>query len=73
MAANCTAYNGSIDITELTIEEAHQIKIALIHFAKKNLPNTTREERSFNQTMVTKIDKAQHEYCCNLEKQGVCM
>lgn len=69
MKANCKTNNGSIDITGLTIEEAHQIKLALIYLSKKNLPNTTREERSFNEAMVTKIDQAQHEHCCNLEKQ----
>ena len=67
--AACKTNNGAIDITNLTIEEAHQIKLALIFLSKKNLPTTTREERSFNAEMVTNIDKAQHEHCCNLEKQ----
>ncbi len=69
--ANYRTHNGSIDITGLTIDEAHQIKLALIHIAGKNLPRTTREERTFNTEMVTIIDMAQHEYCSKLERQAV--
>jgi hypothetical protein len=66
--ANCILKDGSIDITGLTLHEAHQIKIALIHFSKKNLP-ATREERGFNTEIVLSIDKAQDSMCRNLEKQ----
>lgn len=69
----CITGNGAINIIGLTPEEAHQIKISLLHFSKKNLPNTTREERSFNEEMVNKISHAQSELCSNPIKQGICM
>ncbi|HZK68576.1 MAG TPA: hypothetical protein VFC36_03155 [Paludibacter sp.] len=60
--ANCILKEGGIDITGLSLMEAHQIKIALIHFSKKNLP-ATREERNFNVEIVTSLDKAQDSMC----------
>ncbi len=67
--ANCILKDESIDITGLTLQEAHQVKIALIHFSKKNLP-ATQEEKRFNTEIVTSIDKAQDSMCRKLEKQG---
>ena len=69
---NCILNNGAIDIIGLSINEAHQIKLALIHFSSKNLP-ASREEKNFNAGIVTSIDKAQDTMCRNLEKQGICM
>ena len=66
--ANCILKNDAIDITGLSLQEAHQVKIALIHFSKRNLPST-REERNFNTEIVISIDKAQDSMCRNLEKQ----
>ena len=63
--ANCILKDGAIDITGLSLQEVHQIKIALIHFSKKNLP-TSREERNFNAEIVTSLDKAQDTMCRNL-------
>ena len=63
--ANCILKDGAIDITGLSLQEVHQIKIALIHFSKKNLPST-REERNFNAEIVTSLDKAQDSMCRNL-------
>ena len=60
--ANCILKDGAIDITGLSLQEVHQIKIALIHFSKKNLPSTC-EERSFNSEIVTSLDKAQDSMC----------
>jgi hypothetical protein len=69
MTAECKTNNGVFDITGLTIDQVHQIKISLIHLAKKNLPNTTREDRSFNEAMVKNISDAQHQYCSTPVKQ----
>jgi len=68
--ANCILKDDAIDIIGLSLQEAHQVKVALIHFSKKNLPSTS-EERNFNTEIVISIDKAQDSMCCNLEKQGV--
>lgn len=70
--ANCILKNDAIDITGLSLQEAHQVKVALIHFSKKNLPSTN-EERNFNTEIVISIDKTQDSMCRNLEKQGVCV
>ena len=66
--ANCILKDDAIDIIGLTLNEAHQVKVALIHFSKKDLP-ATREERNFNTEIVISIDKAQDSMCRNLEKQ----
>ena len=68
--ANCILKDCAIDITGLSLQEAHQIKIALIHFSKKNLPST-HEERSFNTEIVTSLDKAQDSMCRTLPE--VCL
>jgi hypothetical protein len=65
--ANCILKDRAIDIIGLSLQEAHQIKIALIHFSKKNLPST-REERNFNAEIVTSLDKAQDSMCRALPK-----
>jgi len=68
--ANCILKDEAIDITGLSLHEAHQVKVALIHFSKKNLPST-REGRNFNTEIVISIDKAQDSLCRNLEKQNI--
>ena len=65
--ANCILKDRAIDIVGLSLMEAHQIKIALIHFSKKNLPCTC-EERNFNTEIVTSLDKAQDSMCRALPK-----
>ena len=42
--ANCILIEGGIDITGLSLMEAHQIKIALIHFSKKIFPLIAKKE-----------------------------
>jgi len=59
--ANCILNDRAIDITGLSLMEAHQIKVALIHFSKKNLPST--RDRNFNAEIVTSLDKAQDSMC----------
>jgi len=68
--ANCILKDDAIDIIGLTLQEAHQVKVALIHFSIKDL-HSTDEERNFNTEIVISIDKAQDSMCRNLEKQGV--
>ena len=68
--ANCILKDDAIDIIGLSLQEAHQVKVALIHFSKKNLPSTC-EERNFNTEIVISIDKAQDSLCRNLEKQNI--
>lgn len=69
--ANCNSNNGAIDITSLTLQESQQIKLALFQQSKKYFPATTREDRSFIDSLITMIDKAQNEACHNLTKQPV--
>jgi len=69
MTAQCKTNNGGFDIVGLTLNQVHQIKLSLINLAKKNLPNTTRDERSFNEAMVKNISDAQHQHCCTSVKQ----
>jgi len=69
MTAECKTNNGGFDIVGLTIDQVNQIKLSLINLAKKNLPNTTRDERSFNEAMVKNISDALHQHCCTPVKQ----
>ena len=62
MASVAFFKNRRFNIEDLTIDEIHQIEIALIYQANHFPFKTTREDRAFNESMVLKIHDAEYAY-----------
>jgi hypothetical protein len=59
--SECIVRNEEISIAGLTLDQAHQIKMAIISYPAKT------EDQEFNRKLVLEIDKAQDEVCRNIE------
>ena len=59
--SECIVRNEEISIAGLTLDEAHQIKMAMISYPAK------AEDQEFNRKLVLEIDRAQDEVCRNIE------
>ena len=59
--SECIVRNEEISIAGLTVDQAHQIKMAMISYPAKT------EDQEFNRKLVLEIDRAQDEVCRNIE------
>jgi len=62
--SECIVRNEEISIAGLTVDQAHQIKMAMISYPAKT------EDQEFNRKLVLEIDRAHNEVCRNIEIGG---